>query len=75
LVVNDPGYEATTIIAAYEDGAMAERRMIRMTTERDRWLRRQDRLEAEGSPEAWLTDPPHNHEDLCVIAMSVIPHR
>lgn len=74
IVIDDPPYERTTLIAAYADRTLAERRVERMTKQRERWLEKQRQLEADGSDEAYATNPPHGYADLTMTSLTVLPN-
>ena len=72
LVVDTPCYESMTIVAAYADRAMAERRAKKMQQQKERWLERQRKLETEGSDDAYATNAPHCYDDLSVASYTLI---
>lgn len=74
VVIDDEPYERTTLIAAYADRTMAERRVQQMIKQRERWLNKQKQLEDAGSDDAYLTNPPHNYQALFVTSLTVIPN-
>jgi hypothetical protein len=71
ILIDDPDYESSTMIAAYVDLGQAERRMNRMKRQKELWHKKQEKLEEQGSLEAY-SNPPHSYDDLRVVPITLI---
>lgn len=75
LLVDAESHEMTEVLAAYTDRAMAERRLTRMKRKLDAWRQRQKDLDADGSDEAYSSNPPHHCSDLQIWLVDLIERK
>lgn len=74
IVFDQPSYETATIIAAYADRGMADRRVEKMKRQKESWLEVQRQKEANSEEDAYCGAPPHEYDDLGVMTLRVIPN-